>query len=122
MFVSNANVLTPLIIILLCVNTLNIDFHHEQQHLIHIMNSNNISLTLTYRLMRGYNEVSIMRRNDHGQLLEYEEQDLDFLVIQWLHNKSQDYPTADAAYFNAALHVAKHLRIIREVNVRADNT
>ena len=63
-----------------------------------------------------------MKRDTHGRLLEYEEQDLDFLVIQWLHNKSQDYPTADAAYFNAAVTVAKHLRIIREVGTRADNT
>ena len=62
-----------------------------------------------------------MIRNTHGQLLEYEESDLDFLVIQWLHNKSQGYATADAAYFNAAVTVAKHLRIIREVNIRADN-
>ena len=63
-----------------------------------------------------------MKRDTHGQLLEYEDQDLDFLVMQWLHNKNRGYPTADAAYFNAAVTVAKHLRIIREADTHANNT
>ena len=63
-----------------------------------------------------------MKRDKHGHLLEYEEQDLDFLLMQYLHNKNNGYPTSDAAYFNAAVNVAKHLGIIREAGTRANNT